>query len=237
MKGFSIQNGIEFKISLEGEHWAQSSQIQVEVSTLSGQRIRVSLAEGNEKKVKAKDANAFTVIETQEGIGPSFKTHFAVPKNARITDKSGSLFLLYGNQDPLANLKLIIDPHPLLIEIRDVLIRHFRFALKATTTGKKSRVEFKFEPSGAKEWASLSHLFARFSQETSGIHLELEFHRTIINALKPGLAAEKVSRCFQREMPQREIVHDFNQRLNSEVVISILQEVFQDYQNQSWLPA
>jgi len=237
MKGISIQNGVEFKVSVEGERWSQGSQVHVEIQTQAQQKIRLALAEGNEKKLKAKDPNAFSVLETQDGTGPSLKTQFTIPLHARITDKSGSLFLLYGNPDSLANLRLTIEPNPLFAEIRDVLIRQFRFALKTTAMGKKSFVEFKFEPSGAKEWASLSHLFVRMNTDESVIHLELEFHRTVINALKPGLTAEKTSRTFHRELSHRNVVHDFNQRLNSEAVATILEGIFAEYQNQSWLPA
>ena len=237
MKGISIQNGVEFKVTVEGERWSQGSNIQLEVFTHSSHPIWVALAEGHEKKLKAKDPNAFSVLASQDGVGPHLKAQFTVPKNARITDKSGSLFILYGNQNTLAHLKLTIDPHPLFIEIRDILIRQFRFALKTVVMGKKSVVEFKFEPSGAKEWASLSHLITRMSTDDSHVHLEIEFHRTVINALKPGLSAEKASRSFRCELPRRDVIHDFNQRLNSDAVTLVLEQIFAEYQNQSWLPA
>jgi len=235
MKGFSFHNGVEYRISIEGERWTQGSAVELEVATRAGQPVLVTLAEGNERKIKAKDPEAFTGIDSREGTGPSFKARFELPVNVRITDKSGSLYLLYGDPGKLANLKLSIDPHPWFGEICDLLVRHYRFSLKSTIMGKKGKVELKLEPSGAKEWASLTHLFVLLSLEKDSLELTLEFHRTVVNALKPGLVAEKASGSFHRSLPLAGIVHDFNQRLNSDAVVASLDSLIEEYRSRGWL--
>ncbi len=240
MKGFSIQGGTEYRITVAGERWNQGDSLSIEIGTASAAPVFVAIAEGTDKKIRAKSEDSFEILESREGDGPGFKTVFTLAGNARITDKSGSLYLLYGNpgaKETLANLKLSIAPHPVFLDVCDLMTGHFRFALKNTAMGKSGRVEFKFEPSGAKEWASLSHLFLRIRTENDSIELELLFHRTVINALKPGLAAEKTSRSFQRTIPTGDIVHGFNGRLNSEAAKAVLESIFSEYREQSWLPA
>jgi hypothetical protein len=235
MKGFSIQNGIEYRIGIEGERWTQGAGVELEVTTRAGQPVCVLIAEGSEKKIKAKDPGAFAVIESREGTGPSLKARFDLPRNARITDKTGSLYVLYGEPASLANLKLCVEPHPWFGEIRDVLTHHYRFALKTTAMGKSGKVEFKFEPSGASEWASLTHLLMKLSLEETDLNLTLEFHRTVINALKPGLSGEKASGSFQRSVPLADLIHGFNQRLNPEAAIACLDGVIEEYRSRGWL--
>ncbi|NDG83763.1 MAG: hypothetical protein EBX52_01845 [Proteobacteria bacterium] len=235
MKGFSVQNGVEFRIVLEGERWTQGGTVAIEVTSRPGQPLKVAIAEGSERKIKAKDASAFAEIESRDGAGPSLKTQFELPRNSRITDKSGSLYVLYGDPGKPANLKLIVDPHPWFGEICEVLVRHYRFSLKSTSMGKKGKVELKLEPSGAKEWASLTHLIASLSLEEDALELTLEFHRTVVNALKPGLTAEKAVGKFHRSLPVAEIIHSFNQRLNPEAVILSLDAMMEEYRSRGWL--
>jgi hypothetical protein len=239
MKGFSVQNGTEYRILVEGERWNQGDVLDVEIRSAESAPVLVAVAEGQDRKIRAKSADAFEVLESREGAGPVFRTRFELQEDARITDKSGSLYLLYGNPESgasLASLKLTVEPHPVLSGIRDLLTHHFRFALKSASTGKSSCVEFKLEPSGAKEWASLSQLLARLRMGKETIELELVFHRTVINALKPGLAGEKISRGFQRSVPSKDLIHGFNGRLDTEAAIQVLESVFSEYREQSWLP-
>jgi len=239
MKGLSFQNGVEYRIQIDGESWPQGAPVTVSLESKPAAPLTLVLAEGVDKKVKAKTADAFTVLETFSGDGPSLGQILTLPLNARISDKSGSLYLLYGNKDEpfekLGQLRLNVMPHPHISDLIDVMTAHFRFALKTIVAGKKSEVEVKLDPSGSKEWASLEQLLLRAQVTDSTLEIFFQFHRNEVDPAKGTLATKSVKREFTRSWNLNEIVHDFNQRLNKEVVIGAIENVIAEYQAAGWL--
>ncbi len=100
MKGFSVQGGMEYRVNVSGEKWNQGDALEVEIRTADQARIFIAVAEGNDKKIRSKSEDAFEILESKEGSGPGLTARFRLPENSRITDKSGSLYLLYGSADP-----------------------------------------------------------------------------------------------------------------------------------------
>jgi ribosomal protein S13 len=158
-----------------------------------------------------------------------------VPIDARITDKSGSLYAIYGVGNPPANpanLRLQIEPHLHIRDLSEVLTHHFRFTLKSTSMGKKQEVELKFEPSGSKEWASLETLTVSARLMKTELQLKFLFQRKEINALKSALTAQSVKKTIEKSFSLNDIIHDFNQRLNKEIVTAGLDSIFEEYRAQ-----
>jgi hypothetical protein len=88
MKGMSFQNGVEFRITIEGESWTPGSTIQGRIESKPSAKGMVILAEGIDKKVKAKSPDAFVVLNEITLTQAPFDWHFELPMDSRISDKS-----------------------------------------------------------------------------------------------------------------------------------------------------
>jgi hypothetical protein len=238
MKGFTAQNGVQLRITIEGESWSQGDRVSVSLESTPASVAFLALANGSEKKIKAKSEGAFEVLDSVSKNSSSLQHEFQLSPDSRITDKSGSLYVLYGAGDAvtgLAHLRLSILPHLHLRDLAEVITHHYRFTLKSTSMGKKNEVEFKFEPSGSREWASLEELILQIRMTNGSLNLEFTFHRKEINALKSTLTAQSTKQALSRSYDLASGVHDFNQRLNKEKVIDLLDSVFSEYRSHSGL--
>lgn len=244
MKGISFQNGVEFKIHIEGESWSQGDTIEGSLEAVvrnagaTPPLLHVLLADGVDKKIKAKSDDAFQVLEkAQAGSGPlSWK--FTLPLHARVTDKNGSLYVLYGsseNATTLGQLKLNILPHLHLREIIEVLTHHFRFVVKTIISGKKGFVEFKLDPPDTRDWVSLEQLVLSLKHENETISAKFNFRRNEVDSVKAGLQTKKTQREIERAWEISKIVHGFNQRLNKDEATTSIDEVIAQYKTAGWL--
>ncbi len=232
MKGFSVQNGVELRIEIIGEAWSQGEPVRVRLEAKKESTLFLELADGSEKKIRAKATDAFKTLSRIQGTGTLLETTFELPLDCRISDKSGSLHVLYGVGNPPAqpaSLRLTVNPNPHLKDLGEVLTHHYRFTLKSVSMGKKSDVEMKFEPSGGKEWASLESLTVSARLLKTELQLKFFFQRKEINALKSALTAQSVKRTIEKNFPLKDILHDFNQRLNKENVTAGLDSIFEEY--------
>jgi hypothetical protein len=236
MKGFTVQNGNEIRLEIEGERWFQGDSVKMRLDAKKEAHLFLGLAVGTEKKIKAKSEDAFQILESSEMNALSLSKEFQLPVDARITDKSGSLYAIYGIGNPpatLASLRLQVDPHPHIRDLVEVLTHHYRFTAKTFVMGKKQEVEIKLEPSGAKEWASLESLTLLARLDGSKLHLKFQFQRKEINAMKTALTAQSVTRTLEKAFGLNEIIHDFNQRLNKEKMILAMDALIEEYRSQN----
>lgn len=243
MKGMSFQNGVEFKLSLAGESWQQTGKICGELTWnvrnpgAPEPSPRVILVETTERKLKAKSEEAFQVVETREGAD-SRHFEFLLAPNARISDKAGSLYLLYGTGTDLwtlGRLRLQIDPHPVIQDWIDLLRTHFRFSFKRVSQGKRGFVEAELDAPSGSEWAQLESLVAQMQWAPPQIETQWIFHRKEVDGMKAGLQTKVVKREVERSLPISEIVHAFNGRLNKDLAEQTLQAVFDEYRGKGWL--
>jgi hypothetical protein len=70
------------------------------------------LASGSEKRIKTKSPDAFEILESIKSATSPLKQHLTPPVDVRITDKTGSLYLLYGlaGYPHQAQLRLQVEP-------------------------------------------------------------------------------------------------------------------------------
>jgi hypothetical protein len=244
MKGISFQEGVEFKLSIQGETWLQgealSGDLEANVKNAGASlgEMRVILAETTERKLKSKSVDGFHVLEEAKSTTSPLQFNFKLPVDARISDKPGSLFILYGSRsDPhtLGMLKLAIAPHHLIHDLIELMRTEFRFALKNLTAGKGNFVEAKLEPSGSKEWAQLEELIlaAKLTDET--LETKFIFNRNAVDAIKAGLQTKIEHREIERSWELSEFVHDFNGRLNKDAATTAIQNVISEYRSAGWL--
>ena len=238
MKGVSFQNGVEFKITIEGETWSQGDTIRGKIESKPQSAVQVFLAEGIDKKVKAKSADAFVILEEHKATATPAEWKFELALDSRISDKAGSLYVLYGNQESLeklGQLRLNIIPNLIVRDLVDLCNSHFRFVLKGFTFPKSGETEVKLDPPATQEWHSLEQLAIFFHLEADQLNARFQFHKKEIDASKGGIATKSVKREFGRTWKIAQIVHDFNQRLNKEILTIELEKIIAEYKDAGWL--
>jgi hypothetical protein len=244
MKGMSFQNGVEFKLNLDGESWQQggtlsgSLDLNLRNPGASLPEPRVLLVETTDRKLKAKSADAFQVLAEHRGLEAVKSFQFALPPTARISDKAGSLYVLYGSGDQLLSLGLLrlnVLPHHYVQDWMDLLRTQFRFALKKLSHGKKGFVEAEFDPPSAKEWAQLDTLNVHFKWEPPKLISNWVFNRAEVDGLKAGLQTKITRREVNREHQCTDLVHGFNDRLNKDAAETVVNAVIEEYRGQGWV--
>jgi hypothetical protein len=244
MKGTSFQNGIEFKITINGETWLQGEEISGHLEATAKNpgatltRARVILAETTHRKLKSKSVEGFHILAEAEANTSPLNYSFKLPVQARITDNAGSLFMLYGCQDDLHTLgilKLNIVPHHYLRDLIELMRTEFRFALKTLTAGKNGWVVAKLEPSGSKDWAQLDNLELSLQISDDTIEAKFQFNRNAVDALKAGLQTKIEKREVYRSWDTPEFVHGFNDRLNKDAAQIGIENAISEYRQLGWL--
>ncbi len=238
MKGLSFQNGVEFKITIEGESWSQGDLIRGKIESKPLSKAQVLLAEGLDKKVKLKSPDAFVVLDEAVSNTAPFEWSFQLPIDSRISDKNGALYLLYGhgeNLEKLGQLRLTILPHLLFRDLIELLTAHFRFALKTISAGKTGSMEVKFDPPSNKDWAMLEQLILQLKMTDESMDIKFQFHRQEVDATKGGLSTKMIKREFSRSWKTSQIILNFNQRLDKEVVTVEIDKVIAEYKDAGWL--
>lgn len=238
MKGMSFQNGVEFKVSIEGESWSPGETVKGQIETKPGSMAQVILAEGIDKKVKLKSADAFiTLFEVPLKKTP-YSWEFELPMNTRVSDKNGSLYLLYGSGEAIekyGQLRLNIVPHLLLRDLSDLLTAEFRFALPVFSYGRSKTTELKLDPPELKEWTMLEQLVIQLGLSHDALDAKFIFTRKEVDPTRGGLSTIVVKREVTRRWQRADIIHDFNQRLSKEILAAEFENVVKEYRDAGWL--
>ena len=173
MKGTIFKDGIEYGLFIDGESWAQGDKVNGQLKlknhgekSLNISNVKVGLALGKFKKIKSKDSKAFEIVNQKtfdEGAKLPAKGEaeldweFGLSQNCPITDKTGSLYVLYGaNEDDLENghLQLNVIPKNVFLQYFDIFEKFFRFKVKDYKS-KRDAIEAKLVPPKSKEFSNL----------------------------------------------------------------------------------
>lgn len=238
MKGTSFQNGVEFKVTVEGENWSPGEIIRGQVETKPSGVAQVFLAEGIDKKVKLKSADAFVILNETALKKTPYAWEFQLEMNTRVSDKHGSLYLLYGSGDAIekfGHLRLNIIPHLLLRDLSDLLTAEFRFANPVFSQGRSKTTELKLGPPEVKEWTMLDQLVIQLTLSVQALDAKFIFDRKEIDPTRGGLSTVLVKREVTRRWLRSELIHDFNRRLNKEIMAAEFEKVVKEYRDAGWL--
>lgn len=175
MKGFFFQRPLEYHLIAEGEEWEQGGKIHgtlrvknTENDSVNLEILQIGLAYGVFKQIKAKEADAWSEMKTQVlaqniTFSPqeeqSYNWDFNLPSDYPITDKAGSLFLLYGNEDIYSQGR--IDVRMKLIPILQSFLQTFETQFRFQKKYEKSKQEFtevKLVPPDSKDFPTLDHV-------------------------------------------------------------------------------
>ena len=195
MRGIFLQHPLEYRLDVPGNSFTQGAQAPCSLTiknhseaavTITPPTITLSL--GNLKKIKARADDAFESIEmaqlscdttvAQRGE-ISAPCTFSLDRNAPISDKNQSLYLLYGsNSDTqsLGQLLLTVHPHPHVRTIFDTMTTVFNFINKGESSkGVLTTAKLKAPDSRRFSFVEELNLSASFVADA----LELNFLFTV----------------------------------------------------------
>jgi len=250
VKGTSFQKPLELQLVIEGESWHQGDRV---AGTLRVRNhgpepvpmgeMRVVVAHGADKKVKAKAPDGFTVVETiqpakkGETLAPGAQSaplpwEYRIDVNGPISDANGSLYVLYGRGETpsgLGNLQLIVKPNRHFLEILEVLAYTFKFVTKATSAAKGGAVEAALAPPTGRAHASVTELLLTLRLEKGqAIDARFAFDVNELDASKGGIALKRAVKEFRRTLTPEQYLLSFNQRLNKDAVEKVIEGVFEE---------
>jgi hypothetical protein len=212
MRGSCFIKPFELIITTEQESWEQGGEISghLEIKGDGDQgEIRVVLAYGTFKKVRKQTEDAFTApISINLGADGKFSTLLTI--DAAITDKSGSLYLLYGVGDDLSKfgqLQLQVDAAAPLITFQKILVDFFRFRV-AQTKFNKGYVEIKLAPPGTKEFVTLDALTCLLRMDGDDLEIKYTFKVRTLDMASGKMQVEQKAKKFESRLnPKEYLLH------------------------------
>ena len=240
MKGTIFQKPLQLNLSIDGESWHQGDAIAGSLtvknhgsSPVQTKGIGVRFAYGQLTKVREKAPGAFHILSNQTlpqgALDPQQETQltwkFETERNSPITDKTGSLYLLYGEGDApesLGSLQLILRPHWVIEEILKILQIEFRFVLK-TQKSSKGFVESKFAPPAAKEYSAIEQLLVSTRFTGEALDMRYSFAVKKLSADSGVMELKKDKKDFQKQFQPVQYLR--GSRLNHEQMENEIREV------------
>ena len=70
---------------------------------------------------------------------------------------------------------------------------------------------------------------------SDSIDCKFQFQRKEVDATKGGLATKSVKREITRQWKINQIEHDFNRRLNKDIMTIEIEKIISDYRDAGWL--
>jgi len=243
LKGTSFQKPLEFRIQVDGESWTQGSVIEGtleahnhDTAPIGPEKFRLFVAHGDLKKVKAARVGGFDALvpidlSPEQGTGNGIRSRWKLQlePNTPITDKSGSLFLLYGaTEDPisLGHLQLMIEPRQIYQDYVDILKTDFRFSERYKKS-KKEKVEVKMmPPEGGSAYATVEQLLVYFSLDGDRLHVQYQFSVKEIDAMESGVEIKKRKKTFEQTFGPSEYLLS-NGRLKFDHIQAAIQKILE----------
>ena len=175
MRSVFFQRPLEYQIETSGEEWNQGDSLSGTLrvrnnggDSLSAQSVQILLAYALKKELKDGQADTWQVLETLNfnlpelaaGAQHTAEWTLPLPSDCPLTDKSGTLFLLFGGTEVLENggrIDLQVRLHPLLQSFLQTFTTQFKF-LEKHRKHVKGWAEAKLNPPDTQEYSSLDHL-------------------------------------------------------------------------------
>ncbi len=215
MKGLFFQRPLEFRLLVDGESWRQGDTVKGTLivknqgtSEVQTAGIGVWLAHAAGTKVAQKKEDAFTALADRAFSEPSsiapgadvqMSWEFPLDVNCPITDKSKSLYLVYGQGNPtplLGQLQLKVQPFQAIQDYLAILNTEFRFVIKSMKSSK-GYVEVKLEPPTAKAYVSVEGLTLSCRIADGKMEFEYDFEMKKVQAGPASMKLDKSHKNYE----------------------------------------
>jgi hypothetical protein len=192
MKGTHFQRPTELVLNIHGEEWQQGDLLKGVflvknhgTEALDLENFGVTIAWGENRKVKAKADGCFkTVFQAKfpktsvpAGQEKELAWEFQLPQDAPVTDKTGTLYALFGHTEQPwqgGNLLLTVKLPKLARDLLEMFENFLRFKVKEVKN-KKKKIEVKFLVPASKDFAGVEGLTMDLSIVEKVLEMEFYF--------------------------------------------------------------
>ena len=176
MKSVFLNQQLEYRLEVAGDEFSQGDVLPCSLlvknrgsAECAGFRLFLTLAHGEIKKVREKKEDAFKVLAEADfpdipSLAPQAEHRltwtFEPGRNVAVTDKSQSIFLLFGKSGDSAArgwLQVTVGMHRYFRAFVTVLESTFQFVAK-DPKWSKNRLTIPFKPSSAARFSALEEL-------------------------------------------------------------------------------
>lgn len=246
MRGVSVQHPCEFRLDVQGDDFVQGRPVQCSLtvknhgdSSVIIEAPTLVLALANLKKVKAKDWSGFETVSSAElergveiGVKSeyTFRYTFELDLNATITDKSQSMYFLYGSSSDvgsLGQLLLTVSPHAHLRAFFDTMTSAFSFVAKGETS-KDGWTCARFKPPESRRMSFVEELNLSAHQTADALELRYVFSVKKFDSSMTKVEVKKGKAEVRQTLPRSEYLFGgefLNQEYVEKMIDSALAEV------------
>ena len=222
MRSVFFQNPLEYQIQTDREEWNQGDSIQgrLRVRNMSGNSVpsiqsSVLLAYGVRKEIKSGDAEAWKIQSeimpiSGANLNPQgeINTEWELKLNddCPITDKSASLFLLFGGDKVMeegGRIDLRVELHPILQSFLQTFTTQFKF-LEKYRKSKEDHTEVKLVPPESKEFPNLEQILCMLKIHEEQLESVFQFRMKGFSKDGENMKVVKKKREFEIQMTPEE---------------------------------
>lgn len=245
MKGTIFLKPLEYNLEATGEKWRQGEKIKgsLKIKNHGAEQInlpflKVSLCEGQYKKIKAKDvkgwknisqlilAEKFSLNANEEKV---FPFEFALPENALITDKNGSLYLAFFDSEdvlPTGHIELVVEPKIVITQILDILQSFLRFKV-AQTKYTKGMIEVKLSPPTSREMSTIDSLVLSMAEVDKNLTLHYDFTMRVLDMSGGNMQAQKKTKEIEQKFNSKQYLF-YGDSINQDFIIESINTVLNE---------
>lgn len=244
MKATIFSKPLEYNIEAAGEKWRQGDKLKGSLTIknhgteqIALPALKICLSEGIYKKIKAKEAKAWKSLFEQELENPfrlaageekHYSFEYAIPENALITDKNGSLYLACFDKEelPSGHIELVIEPKLVIAQILETIQNFLRFKV-VQIKSTKGQVEVKLAPPASRELSTIEAMILCLAEVNKTLTLKYEIHMRSLDMSGGSMSAQKKTREFEQSFTAKQYLQydSLNQDFILQSINAILDEV------------
>ena len=219
MRSVFFQRPLEFHLETTGDEWVQGDSVTGSLKVRNSgtepvelEAIKVFLAYGLFRKLKAGDEDIWEVrhqevLTPKVSVSPSEEKKIDwtlnLPSDCPISDKAGSLFLLYGTSDAClesGRINLRVALMPILLNFLQTFVTQFSFARKYEKR-KKEWTEVKLAPPpNSKDFPTLDHVLCDMRVRDSVIEVTYNFKLKSMGQVGENLKVTRKNRTVEQQL-------------------------------------
>lgn len=184
MKGIIIHQGQQITAMTTGEEWKQGQSVRGTLTASAAMPLKIHLVYAAINDIRSKNSSKWHILNTFD-CTTSPDWHFDLPNHAPLTDKTHSLYLLYGTEtasDQMGLLQLNVARHPVIENVIQVFELFFRFKMIKFKNKNQEWVEYKLTPPQTKDYGNVDS-FALQMQMNAEKELQIKYEITVKSLL------------------------------------------------------
>lgn len=245
MKSTTFLKPLEYNLEVIGEKWHQGDKLKGTLrvknhsaETLTLPFIKLTLASGNYKKLKARDKKGWDNLSEKDladslalnaNEEKEYPWEFQLSEDCRITDKDGSLYLNFSdkNEDwPVGLIELPIVPKVFILQFLEIFENFLRFKV-AQTKYAKGMIEIKLNAPKSRELAHIENLVLRVKEVEKTLTLEFNFSLSVLEMSGTAMVAQKKTKTVEKTLTAKEYLI-YGSSINQDYIITFLNSVVKE---------